>query len=297
MVIAASSDAGLLYGAVSLWQLMTSDDGRGPVRLAAIHIADQPHFAWRGMLLDSARHFQSPAFINQTIDWMALHKLNVLQWHLTDDEGWRLPVKGWPRLTGVGAWRIPASVGPPPRDPKTGALRLYGGFYTREQIRAIVAHAKARNVTIVPEIEMPGHAVAALLAYPQLSAGPPPPRSAESDWGLLPYAYGVDDKVFAFLDDVLGEVIDLFPGRYVAIGGDEVPLDIWKASPAAQARMKALGLADESALQNYFIRRIDGYLATHGRRLIGWEEILKGGPKALAVQGRWSPPGRAPRAR
>jgi hexosaminidase len=278
VIIAASSDAGLLYGAVSLWQLMTADDGRGGVRLAAMHIADQPRFVWRGLLLDSARHFQSAAFINQAIDWMALHKLNVLQWHLTDDQGWRLPIDGYPRLTQVGAWRVPAGVGPPPLDRKTGKPRLYGGFYSRAEIRAIVAHGLARNITIVPEIEMPGHAVAALLAYPELSAGQPPPRSVQSDWGILPYAYGVDDKVFAFLDTVLGQVIEQFPSRYIAIGGDEVPLDIWKASPEVQARMKALGIADESALQNYFIRRIDSYLAAHGRRLIGWEEILKGGP-------------------
>ncbi|HEY2179705.1 MAG TPA: family 20 glycosylhydrolase [Caulobacteraceae bacterium] len=278
VVITASSDAGLLYGVVTLWQLMTADDGRGPVRLASVQIADAPRFPWRGMLLDSARHFQSAAFVERTIDWMALHKLNVLQWHLTDDQGWRLPIAGYPRLTQVGAWRVPATVGPPALDPRTGKPMLYGGFYTAAEIRAIVAHAEARNITIVPEIEMPGHAVAALLAYPELSAGTPPPRSVQSDWGILPYAYGVDDKVFAFLDRVLGQVIALFPGRIIAIGGDEVPLDIWKASPAVQARMKALGVADEAALQNYFIRRIDSYLAAHGRRLIGWEEILKGGP-------------------
>ncbi|HXV00214.1 MAG TPA: family 20 glycosylhydrolase [Caulobacteraceae bacterium] len=278
IVISASSDAGLLYGAVTLWQLMSAEEGRGPVSLAPVHVADQPRFAWRGMLLDSARHFQSPGFIERALDWMALHKLNVLQWHLTDDQGWRLPIAGYPRLTGVGAWRIPASVGAPPRDPRTGRPPLYGGVYAPGEIRAIVAHARARNITIVPEIEMPGHAVAALLAYPELSAGPPPPRSVQSDWGILPYAYGVDEHVFAFLDQVLGQVIALFPSRIIAIGGDEVPLDIWKASPAVQARMKALGIADETGLQNYFIRRIEAYLAAHGRRAIGWEEILKGGP-------------------
>jgi hexosaminidase len=293
-VVSASSDAGLLYGAVTLWQLMTAETTRGPVRLAAVRIADKPRFAWRGLLLDSARHFQSAAFIERTLDWMALHKLNVLQWHLTDDQGWRLPIAGYPRLTEVGAWRVPAGIGPPPRDPRTGRPRLYGGFYTRAEIRGIVAHARARNVTIVPEIEMPGHAVAALLAYPELSAGPPPPRSVQSDWGILPYAYGVDDKVFAFLDKVLGQVIALFPSRVIAIGGDEVPLDIWKASPAVQARMKALGIADEAALQNYFIGRIDAWLAAHGRRPVGWEEILKGGPlPPAAVVTSWQGAGSA----
>ena len=270
IIIRSSSETGLLYGAATLWQLMTDDPGRGPVRLASVHIEDQPRFAWRGLLLDSARHLQSPAFIEHMIDWMALHKLNVLQWHLTDDEGWRLPIAGWPRLTTIGAWRVPAAVG-------RAGPRAYGGAYSRAQIRAILAHAQARGVTVVPEIEMPGHALSALLAYPQLSASPVPPRSMQSDWGLIPAAFGVDEPVFSFLSDVLAQVMDLFPSRFIAIGGDEIPLQIWKASPAVQARMKALGIADESALQNYFIRRIDTILAAHGRRMIGWEEILQGG--------------------
>jgi hexosaminidase len=274
VAVEASSDAGMLYGAVTLWQLITAEEGRGPVRLPSLAIADQPRFAWRGLLLDSARHMQSPAFILKTIDWMALHKLNVLQWHLTDDQGWRLPVPGYPRLTEVGAWRVPASLDLPGADRPA----LYGGFYTEAEIRQIVAHAKARGVTVVPEIEMPGHALAALLAYPELSAGPLPPKSMQSDWGLIPDAFGVDEPVFAFLDKVLARVTDLFPSRFIDIGGDEVPLDLWRASPAVQARMKALGVPDEAALQNYFIRRVDTFLAARGRRLIGWEEILHGGP-------------------
>ena len=278
VTVRASSDAGLLYGAVTLWQLITADQGRGPVRLASLRLDDQPRFAWRGLLLDSARHMQSAAFVERMIDWMALHKLNVLQWHLTDDEGWRLPIEGYPKLTTIGAWRVPASVGPPPMDPRTGRPRQYGGFYSRAEIGAIVAYAKARNVTIVPEIEMPGHALSALLAYPELSAGPLPPRSMQSDWGLIPAAYGVDEHVFTFLHNVLGQVMDLFPSRFIAIGGDEIPLQIWRASPEAQARMKTLGIADELGLQNYFIRRVGTLLAARGRRMIGWEEILQGGP-------------------
>ena len=276
IIIRSSSEHGLQFGAVTLWQLMTTDAEKGPVRLANLHIEDRPRYAWRGLLLDSARHFQSSAFIDRLIDWMALHKLNVLQWHLTDDQGWRLPIEGYPRLTTIGAWRVPASVGPP-KDPRTGRTRQYGGFYSRAEIRAIIAHAKARNVTVVPEIEMPGHALSALLAYPELSAGPVPPRAMQGDWGLIPAAFGVDERDFRFLRDVLGQVMDLFPSRFIAIGGDEVPLQIWKSSPEVQARMKALGITDESALQNYFIRRIDTILAARGRRMIGWEEILQGG--------------------
>jgi hexosaminidase len=278
IIIRSSSERGLQYGVVTLWQLMTADTGKGPVKLANLHVDDRPRFAWRGLLLDSARHFQSPAFIERMIDWMALHKLNILQWHLTDDEGWRLPIGGYPRLTTIGAWRVPASVGAPPKDPRTGRPRQYGGFYSRAEIRAIIVHARERNVTIVPEIEMPGHALSALLAYPEFSAAPVPPRAMQSDWGLIPAAYGVDERDFRFLRDVLSQVMDLFPSRFIAIGGDEIPLQIWKASPEVQARMKALGIGDESALQNYFIRRIATILAARGRRMIGWEEILQGGP-------------------
>ena len=269
VVISAASDRGLVWGLASLWQLMTAQPGRGAVRLDPLVINDAPRFAWRGLMLDSARHMQSPTFILNTLDWMALHKLNVLHWHLTDDQGWRIPIEGYPRLTTVGAWRIPAGFGRP---------APYGGFYTRAEIRQIVAHAQARGITIVPEIEMPGHALSALLAYPALSAAPPPPSSMQSDWGLIPAAYGVDEPVFSFLNHVLNQVMDLFPGRFVHIGGDEVPLDLWKNSPAVQARMKALGIANEAALQNWFIQRIDHILEARGRRLIGWEEIFQGGP-------------------
>ncbi len=271
-VISAASEAGLVHGLASLWQLIGAQSGRGSVSLGAATIEDQPRYAWRGLLIDSARHRQSVAFLLQTLDQMALHKLNVLQWHLTDDQGWRLPVRGWPRLSTVGAWRIPPSLPGAPRPAP------YGGVYSFAEVRAVVARAKARAITIVPEIEMPGHALSALLAYPELSAGPPPSRALQSDWGLIPDAFGVDEPVFAFIDQVMGEAAHLFPGPYVGIGGDEVPLDIWKASPAAQAKMKTLGLASESALQNWFIKRVTAIAAAHGKRAIGWEEILQGGP-------------------
>ena len=275
--IAASGGPGLFYGAVTLWQLMTSDAARGPVTIAAQRIHDQPRFSWRGLMIDSARHYQSPAVIERMIDWMALHKLNVLHWHLTDDQAWRLEIKKYPRLTEIGGWRVPAGAAAQADiDPATGQPRRQGGVYTQDQVRQVVAYAAARNVMIVPEIEMPGHAFTAVLAYPELGSDGPPPIAIQSDWGVFPYLYNVDDRTFGFLDDVLSEVIDLFPGPFVHVGGDEAVKDQWKASPAIQARMKALGISDADALQSWFTRRIDDYLVAHGRRLVGWDEILNG---------------------
>lgn len=276
--IRASGSAGLFYGAVSLWQLVTADGAQGPVSLAAVQIHDAPRFSWRGLMIDSARHYQSPAYIERLIDAMALHKLNVLHWHLTDDQAWRLEIKKFPRLAEVGGWRAPLGGGP----------GREGGIYTQAQVREIVAYAARRHVTIVPEIEMPGHATSAILAYPALGSGPTPPPGVRADWGVFPSIYNVDDSTFAFLEDVLDEVMQLFPGRYIHVGGDEAVKDQWKASPKIQARKKALGIADEDGLQSYFTRRIDAYLSAHGRRLIGWDEILNGpGLPASATVMSW----------
>lgn len=289
--ITAAGDAGLFYGAVTLWQLLTPDAGRGAVTLTPTRIADLPRFSWRGLLLDSSRHYQSVAFIERMIDWMALHKLNVLQWHLTDDQAWRLEIRKYPKLTQVGAWRVPAGAAAAADiDPKTGQPRLYGGVYTQDQVRAVVAYADARHVTIVPEIEMPGHALSAMLAYPELSASGPAPRSAQSDWGIFPYIYNYDDHAFAFLEDVLIEVVALFPGRYIAVGGDEAVKDQWKSSPAIQAQIKALGLANEDALQGRFTQRIERFLEAHGRRLVGWDDILTAGLPPEATVTSWHGP-------
>ncbi len=283
--IAATSDAGLFYGAITLWQLLTPDGARGPVVLPAVKIDDRPQFTWRGLLLDSARHVQSPAFIEGLIDRMARAKLNVLQWHLTDDQGWRLEIKKYPRLTEVGAWRVPAGLASASDvDPKTKAPRRIGGFYTQDQVREIVAYAAARHVTIVPEIEMPGHAQAAIAAYPELGSATPGPAAASSDWGIHPYLYNVDDKTFDFLEDVLTEVMELFPSKYIHIGGDEAVKPQWRANPAVQARMKTLWIGDEDTLQAWFTGRIGQFLTAHGRRLIGWDEVLLGGvPPGAAV--------------
>ena len=290
VAVSASSDAGLLYGAVSLWQMLTERNS-SPERthLDAVAIQDRPRFPWRGLLLDSARHYQSVAFIERMIDWMALHKLNVLQWHLTDDQAWRLEIRKYPRLTTEGAWRIPAGAAAA-IDARTGRPLPYGGVYTQAQVRALVAYAQARNVTIVPEIEMPGHALSAMLAYPQLSASGPAPRNVQGDWGIFPYIYSYDEATFSFLQDVLGEVMALFPSRYIAIGGDEAVKDQWKASPAIQAQIKALGLANEDALQSRFTQRIEGFLEENGRRALGWDDILAGGLPAAAAVTSWHGP-------
>lgn len=289
VVLSASDARGLLYAAVTLWQLCTSGQAKGDsFVLPAMKITDSPRFMWRGLMLDSARHYQSPEFILQLIDWMALHKLNVLHWHLTDDQAWRLEIKRYPRLTSVGAWRVPAGAGPAADiDPSTGRPRLYGGFYSHETVRRVVAHALERNVTIVPEIDMPGHATAAIVAYPRLAVVVPAPAAVPSDWGVYSNLYNADETTFEFLENVLAEVVQLFPGKYVHIGGDEAVKDQWKASPRIQARMRDLGVPGEAALQSYFVERLGKFLSAHRRRLIGWDEILEGGITPDATVMSW----------
>jgi hexosaminidase len=278
VTVSATTDAGLLYGAVTVWQLAS---GAKPNVIPAVAIRDAPAFPWRGLMLDSARHFQSPEFVRKLIDWMAVNKLNTLHWHLVDDQGWRLEIKKYPRLTQVSAWRSPATApGAPP-------LPRVGGYYTQDQVRAIVAYAAARNITIVPEIEMPGHALAAIRAYPQLGTGAPIPPGVESDWGIFPWLYNTDDSTFGFIEDVLSEVMAMFPSQYIHVGGDEAVKDQWKASPKIQAQMKSLGITSEDALQGWFVSRIGKFLAAHKRRLIGWDEILQGDMPASAAITSW----------
>lgn len=289
IVVLAGDARGLFYGAVTLWQLLTSaSQNLASMRIQALKISDAPRFAWRGLMLDSARHFQSPQFIKQFIDTMALHKLNVLHWHLTDDQAWRLEIKKYPKLTSVGAWRVPA--GPAAAadiDPATGKPRLYGGFYSQDEVRDIIAYASARNITIVPEIEMPGHASAAIAAYPQLAAAKHPAAAVPADWGVYSALYNVDESTFGFLEDVMTEVMALFPSEYIHVGGDEAVKDEWQSSPQIQARMRELGVKDEHELQSYFIQRMGKFLNAHGRRLIGWDEILEGGLAPNATVMSW----------
>jgi hexosaminidase len=284
-VVSARSPRGLFYGTVTLWQLITAGKAANPgISIDAVTISDQPRFRWRGLMLDVARHFMPPDLVKQMIDWMALHKLNTLHWHLTDDQGWRIEIKQYRRLTEVGAWRVPA--GAAGTDPATGSVRRYGGFYTQDEVRDIVRYAAERYVTVVPEIEMPGHAQAAIAAYPQFGSIGDSPR-VSPDWGVHSYLFNVDDETFAFLENVLTEVMALFPSPYIHVGGDEAVKDQWQAAARVQRRMRELGVADETALQGYFVHRIEEFLRGQGRRLIGWDEILEGGLPADATVMSW----------
>jgi hexosaminidase len=285
VTVTAPKRAGLFYGAISVWQLAVRDAAKGPAQLPAVSIADSPRFAWRGFMLDSARHVQKVETIKAILDAMAAHKLNVLHWHLVDDQGWRLEIKKYPKLTSQGAWRVPA--GAAGRDPKTGKAIRYGGFYTQDEVRALVAYAAARGITIVPEIEMPGHALAPLVAYPQFGMTKSPPRQNMGDWGVFPYLYNTDEQTFGFLNDVLDEVMDLFPSEYIHVGGDEAVKDQWKASPSIQARIAQLGVKDEHGLQSWFIQRAETHINSRGRRMIGWDEILEGGLAPNATVMSW----------
>ncbi|MGJ4803512.1 beta-N-acetylhexosaminidase [Luteimonas sp. SDU82] len=281
--VAASDERGLFYGAVTLWQLLSSAQGEA-VRIPALRIEDAPRFAWRGLMLDSARHLQSVEQIKQLLDAMARHKLNTFHWHLTDDQGWRIEIPEYPRLMEVAACRIPA--GEAGTDPASGQTRPYCGYYTQAQIREIVAYAAARHITVVPEFDMPGHVQAVVAAYPQYgSLGNTPPVSNE--WGVHQYLFNVEEETFVFIEDVLDQIMALFPSPYIHIGGDEAVKDQWQASPLVQARMKALGIADETALQSWFIKRVGAYLDSKGRRLLGWDEILDGGLAPQATVMSW----------
>lgn len=274
--ITASDDVGLFYGAVTLWQLATQTGAPGHVD--GVAITDAPRFKWRGILLDSARHYQSPAYIRRLIDWLAVNKLNTLHWHLVDDQSWRLEIKAYPKLTQVAAFRRPSvAPGAPP-------LPLTGGFYTQDEVRALVAYAQARGVNIVPEIEMPGHATSAILAYPELGVGQPLPASSMSHWGVFPSIYRPTENTFHFLETVLAETMALFPSTYIHIGGDEPVFDRWKADAAVQAQMRSLGMTTEQQLHGWLMERIAKYLDAHGRRAIGWDEILEGGvPQSTTI--------------
>jgi hexosaminidase len=286
ITVTATSTAGLFYGVQTLRQLIPHDGPTGRRTVPAVTVSDRPRFRYRGMHLDVVRHVFPVPFIKRYIDLLARYKLNTFHWHLTDDQGWRIEIRKYPRLTQVGAWRR-ETVKEKNFDPYVGDGIPYGGFYTQDQVRDVVEYARRRHVTVIPEIEMPGHAQAALAAYPELActAGPFEVRTL---WGVDEDVYCPTERTFAFLEDVLTEVLALFPSPYVHIGGDEVPKIRWKESPDAQAVMRREGLKDEHELQSWFIRRIERFLKSRGRRLIGWDEILEGGlaPEATVMSWR-----------
>ncbi len=283
--LTARGHAGLFYGLETLRQLVrpAPPDGWSVPR---VRITDRPRFVYRGMHLDVARHFFPVEVVKRYIDLLARYKLNTFHWHLTEDQGWRIEIERYPRLTEVGAFRRETML-EKNFDPYVGDGIPHGGFYTKEQIREVVAYATERYVTVIPEIEMPGHALAALASYPELACTPGP-FEVGTRWGVFDDVFCPTEHTFTFLENVLTEVMELFPGPWIHIGGDEVPRVRWRESEEAQAVMRREGLANEDELQSWFIARIERFLHEHGRRLIGWDEILEGGlpPRATVMSWR-----------
>jgi hexosaminidase len=306
VTISANQPAGLFYGAQTLLQLLPGQmEGTVPAKtrwiIPAVSITDYPRFGWRGILLDVSRHFFSKEDVKRYIDRMAQYKYNTLHWHLTDDEGWRIEIKALPRLTEVGAWRVPRTGHFGDRAaPAPGEAATYGGFYTQEDIKEVVAFARERFVTIVPEIDVPGHSMAALAAYPELSCNKDTntrvnPGARFAEW----YGNGTfkmlienalnpsDERVYAFLEKVFGEVAALFPGPYIHVGGDECYKGYWAQDAGCTALMKKLNIRHVEDLQGYFMGRVGGILKTRGKKLIGWDEILDGGITPDATVMSW----------
>ncbi|MBN1479994.1 beta-N-acetylhexosaminidase [candidate division KSB1 bacterium] len=290
--LSAETPAGLFYGIQTVLQNLPPDVYAAKIRqvqwkMPCLKIRDVPRYAYRGMHLDVCRHFFPVDFIKKYIDLIALHKMNVFHWHLTDDQGWRIEIKKYPKLTQVSAFRDETVIGHGRNRPQQFDGERYGGFYSQDEIREIVQYAQERFVTIIPEIEMPGHALAALAAYPELSCTGGPFKVGTT-WGVYDDVYCAgNEQVYTFLQDVLTEVVELFPGSYVHIGGDECPKTRWKECDKCQARIRQEGLKDEHELQSYFIRRIESFLLSKGKRLIGWDEILEGGLAPQATVMSW----------
>lgn len=281
--VTASSEAGLYRGSRTLIQLLEQSRETGSI--PCLTITDHPRFAWRGMHLDVCRHFFPVEFVKKYIDLLARYKMNRFHWHLTDDQGWRIEIKKHPKLTEIGGWRKGSQIGPYSRREYDSIP--YGGFYTQDEIREVVAYAKARHINVVPEIEMPGHALAALAAYPHLGCTGGP-YEVNKGWGVFEDVFCAgNDSTFAMLEDVLTEVMELFPSEIIHIGGDECPKESWKKCPKCQSRMKAEGLKDEHELQSYFIQRMEKFVNAKGRKIIGWDEILEGGLAPNAAVMSW----------
>ncbi|WP_205508983.1 family 20 glycosylhydrolase [Longitalea arenae] len=285
--------AGLMYGLQTLRQLWVA--GKNKFSVPGCMINDHPRFNYRGMSLDVSRHLFPVSFIKKYIDLLSLYKFNTFHWHLTDDQGWRIEIKQYPKLQSIAAWRDETLIGHKKESPHRFDGKRYGGYYTQQEIKEIVQYAGDRQITIIPEIEMPGHALAALAAYPRLGCTGGPYKTA-TFWGVFDDVYCAgNDSTFTFLQNVLDEVLALFPSRYIHIGGDECPKNRWKACARCQQRKQLLQLPDEHALQSYFIQRIEKYLNSKGRQIIGWDEILEGGlaPNATVMSWRGEEGGKA----
>lgn len=299
IAVSAPEPAGLFYGVQTLYQLLPPEifsdpdnlaDEKPALKVPCLEITDKPAFSWRGMHLDVSRHFFPKEFILKYIDILAMHKMNVFHWHLTDDNGWRIEIEKYPKLTEVSAWRADRKGKSwNEREPqRPGEKATYGGFYTKEEVREIVAYAKARYITIIPEIEMPGHTSEVFAAYPEFScSGEKTTVETGSYWPNRNIFCAGNDGTFRFLEDVLDEVIELFPGEYIHIGGDEADKTAWKACPKCQARIRQEKLADVNELQSYFVKRIEKYLVSKGKRVIGWDEIMEGGLAKSATVMSW----------
>ncbi|WP_414000332.1 beta-N-acetylhexosaminidase [Flavobacterium sp. W1B] len=305
VVIEGNSAIGTFYGMQTLIQLLPVEKSNA-LTIAAVDVKDEPRFVYRGAMLDVARHFFPVSFVKKYIDYLALHKLNYFHWHLTEDQGWRIEIKKYPKLTEIGSKRNGSIVG---RYPGTGNDNTpEGGFYTQEEVKEIVKYASDRFITVIPEIEMPGHSSAAIAAYPMLSCFPdektviPEGKISEKSkqelangrvklvqetWGVFTDVYAPTEYTFKFLEDVLDEVMALFPSKYIHVGGDESPKDAWKRSEFCQQLIKEKGLKDEHELQSYFIQRMEKYINKNGRTLIGWDEILEGGLAPNAIVMSW----------
>ncbi|GAB3468663.1 hypothetical protein GCM10027321_37260 [Massilia terrae] len=274
---------GLFHGLQTLRQLVPPDSqGRA---IPAVRIADAPRFPYRGLMLDVARHMIPVEDIKRQLDLMARYKFNVLHWHLTDDQGWRLEIKGYPKLTTVGAWRK-ETVLERKLSPYVGDGKPYGGFYTQAQAREVVEYAKQRHITVIPEIDMPGHMVAALAAYPELGCTPGP-FEVRTTWGVADDILCPSEATFNFVMGVLSEVMEVFPSTYIHLGGDEAPTIRWEQSALAQDIIRREGLKNEHALQGWFLRRVEQFVTDHGRMIIGWDEILDGAPSPTATVMSW----------
>lgn len=284
--ISANSSKGAFYAVQSLFQLFPSKTKSKSISIQCLEIKDEPKFAYRGMHLDVSRHFFSVDFIKKYLDLMAMLKMNTFHWHLTDDQGWRIEIKKYPKLQEIAAFRKETLIGHFSDEPQQFDGKKYGGFYSQKQIKEIVSYASERQITVIPEIEMPGHSQAAIAAYPELGCTKKQVEVAPK-WGVFEDIYCSNENTFEFLEDVIDEVIPLFPGKYIHIGGDEAPKTSWENCAQCQKNIKEKGLKDAHELQSYFITRMEKYINSKGKLIIGWDEILEGGLAPNATVMSW----------